>query len=81
MKRTDVRDIFEYVFIFFVALVFSAFVFLIIGCSYTAPSKASPDLIEKVSNGHVICYYRDGKRAVAKCCEDCPMHDNAVTTR
>jgi len=48
---------------------------LLFGCSYTAPASATPDLVEKLSNGHTICYYRQGlDRGYAKCCPDCPKH-------
>jgi hypothetical protein len=54
---------------------------LIIGCTYTAPSVSEPDLIERVTNGHKVCYYKTGPgRGYAKCCDDCPMHESQVTT-
>lgn len=53
---------------------------LIEGCAYTHPSVAQPDLVEKLSTGHVICYYKVGpSRGYAKCCEDCPMHSQTIT--
>ena len=55
--------------------------FFVTGCTYTAPSLATPDLVERVSNGHIICYYRAGlDRGYAKCCEDCPMHTAQTLT-
>ena len=66
--------------VFFTVLVLTILGMFAIGCTYTAPSLATPDLIERVSNGHIICYYRAGlDRGYAKCCPDCPMH-NSVTT-
>jgi hypothetical protein len=54
---------------------------LLVGCSYTHPSIADPDLVERISNGHVICYYKTGPgRGYAKCCEDCPMHTDGSAT-
>lgn len=50
---------------------------LSVGCTYTAPSVSEPDLIERVTNGHKVCYYKTG-RGYAKCCEDCPMHNETV---
>ena len=51
-----------------------------VGCTYTAPSVSTPDLVERVSNGHVICYYREGlDRGYAKCCPECPMHNEILT--
>ena len=56
---------------------------MLTGCQYTAPSISSPDLVERIASGHVICYYRNGPdRGYAKCCPECPMHtadSNAIT--
>jgi uncharacterized membrane protein len=58
-------------------------VVMLTGCTYTHPSKATPDLVERITNGHIICYYRNGlDRGYAKCCPECPMHtadSNAIT--
>ena len=52
---------------------------LSVGCTYTHPSVAEPDLIERVTNGHKVCYYKTGPgRGYAKCCDDCPMHNETV---
>ena len=54
---------------------------LSVGCTYTHPSVAEPDLIERVTNGHKVCYYKTGPgRGYAKCCDDCPMHENQTLT-
>lgn len=63
------------------ALIFIAVLIavMLIGCTYTAPSISEPDLIERVTNGHIVCYYKTGPgRGYAKCCDDCPMHNETV---
>jgi hypothetical protein len=66
--------------VFFTVLVLTILGMFALSCSYTAPSIATPDLVERVSNGHVICYYRAGlDRGYAKCCADCPMHGEQIT--
>lgn len=69
--------------VFWVTLMLTSFLFLAVGCQYTHPSIATPDLVERVSNGHIICYYRNGPdRGYAKCCPECPMHDStSITTK
>ena len=63
--------------VFLIALILT----LLIGCTYTAPSVSEPDLVEKITNGHKVCYYKTGPgRGYAKCCDDCPMHENQTLT-
>ena len=53
----------------------------VVGCTYTHPSVSEPDLVEKITNGHKVCYYKTGPgRGYAKCCDDCPMHNETLTT-
>jgi len=83
--RTDLRDVMMAGFVFLATLIVIALGMAVLvvmtGCTYTHPSKSSPDLVERIASGHVICYYRNGPdRGYAKCCPECPMHDTVSIT-